>query len=133
MSLVEVLNELRKIRGKYEKDVGIQTLSKFELNVLSYEQAVGTRRRRFGPVDCRGFPLKVLYVVNTQDVDVTIDVLHGPTDELASMFELRRGITVPAGRPRWGIVPEVPFVTVEAVAAKEPTRGGLTLLMAKWG
>lgn len=131
---IEIINWLRKIAEKYEADKGIQILSRIESDILIYDRTITPRGFDSRVSDCRHFPVKIIYIMNSQDVDVYVDIYHGPFEDNTNFKLNAKPILIPSNERRWGLITSrMPYIRVRAWTLKEPSRGGLSIILYKWG
>jgi len=131
--LVEMLQQLRKLQGKFEKDIGIQVLSKHAIDLLMVDKTVTTTPVESKTADCRNWPTKILYFQNLQDVDVYVDVLQSFVEKNV-YYPVRSEIKIPAQDKKWGFLGlRTPYLKISAKTLTQPTTGTFHCALAKWG
>lgn len=94
---------------------------------VSTTEVVGTS------VDCRKRGGKIVYMMNTQDVDVTVTI-EG-SDNGTDWYTIRSGIPLLAGGTKYGVLNDRhAYVRARAVASAAPTTGvvKITVAMMSW-
>ncbi|MCD6240377.1 hypothetical protein J7K27_02480 [Candidatus Bathyarchaeota archaeon] len=103
------------------------------LTADSINGSVSTTEVVGNTVDCRKRGGKVIYMMNSQDVDVTVTI-EG-SDNGTDWYTIRSGISLPAGSSKYGILNDRhAYVRAKAVASAAPTSGSvkITVAMMSW-
>lgn len=101
--------------------------------VDTINQSVGTTEVTGTAVDCRRRGGKIVYMLNTQDADVTVTI-EG-SDNGTDWYVVRDGISLPAGSSKYGVLNDRhAYVRARAVAAASPSTGTVkvTVAMMSW-
>jgi len=86
---------------------------------------IGTTEETSATADVRKHGRKVIWIINSQDVDITVDV-DGSLDG-TNWYVIRDGISVPAGEQRFMVARDAHgYMRLRAVAAASPTSGNVT-------
>ena len=132
MSAVEILNELKRIRGKFLKDEGIYIFPKPDLHVLP-EYFVSTTPIETDVIDLSNYGgQKLFFLKNDQDVSVLVDFLAGylPTGDF---YTLRSDVEVPANDMRVALLNERHlYVKLRMRASSPPTSGRFYPFLVRW-
>ena len=87
---------------------------------------VGTTEVVSDPADVRRYGRKVIYINNSQNVDITVDI--DVSYDGSDWYTIRSGISVPAGSKKIGILRDThAYVRARAVASSAPTSGSVTV------
>jgi len=92
----------------------------------SINQQVSTTEVVGSAVDVSRRGRKVIYISNTQDVDVTVTIEASPDG--TNWFTVRDNITVPAGGKKFGILSDPHgYIRARAIASTAPSTGSVTV------
>lgn len=95
---------------------------------VSIDQQVGTTEVVGSAVDVRRRGRKIVYMKNTQDVDVTITI-EGSYDG-TDWYTVRSGITVAAGSSKIGVLNDAyGYIRARAVASASPSSGTVKVVI----
>jgi len=132
VSAVEILSELRKIRGKFLRDEGIYIFPKPDILMLTPRQ-ITTTPQLSDLLDFTAFGgLKLFFMYNTQDVPVFVDFLtsYSPTGEF---IPIREGVEVPANGSKIGVLSERHvYMKLRMYTNENPTSGQFMVSIARW-
>jgi len=88
--------------------------------------SVGTSEVTGTAVDVRRRGRKVIYINNSQDVDITVDIDVSPDG--SDWYTIKSDISVPAGAKKLGIMKDAHgYVRARAVASSAPSSGSVTV------
>ncbi|MCD6240375.1 hypothetical protein J7K27_02470 [Candidatus Bathyarchaeota archaeon] len=132
MSLVEVLHELKRIRGKFLKDEGIYIFSKPNLVLLpEYTTSVTPIETDFIDLSAWAGP-KLFLFNNEQDVPVYVDV-YACLFVGGKEYPIRTDIEVPANDFRFGILRDRHrIIKLKFRSPSEPSSGKFQPLILTW-
>lgn len=136
MSMVEVLNELRKIRGKFLKDEGIYVFSRPEVYVAVPEQRVSTTPVYTDVIDFTNHGGgRLFFVYNKEDVPVYVEFLTSPYPDLADEdFVSIKTLRVDPNAARVGIMRDGHlYMKLKLYAESAPSTGSTTAFVVRWG
>ena len=98
------------------------------LEVIIWDaQTIGTTEVVSGSVDVRGYPKRIIWIINNQDVDITVTV-EGSLDN-SNWYTIRSGITVSANGGQACLVnfqDNHAYLRLRAVASASPSSGSVT-------
>lgn len=132
MSVVEVLHELRKIRGKFRKEEGISVFSMPKLVVFpEYTTSVTTVETDFVDLSDWSGP-KIFLFDNEQDVDVYVNI-YASAIVGGKAYPVKTDIRVPAESVRFGILRDKHLCIKMAFRSpSEPSSGKFQPLILAW-
>jgi len=132
MSLVEILNELRKIRGKFLREEGIYIFARSELHTFP-EYFVSTTPIETDVVDLSLFGgQKLFFLKNDQDVSVLVDFLAGYLP-MGDFYTLRSDVNVPSGEIRVALLNERhPYMKLRMRSPSPPSKGRFYPFLVRW-
>ena len=130
MSSVEILHVLRQLLEQLVSESVETVPSRSTETVL--DQTVGVQPVETNPIDCRAYRTVTIYIVNTQDVDVTVEFYGGPDG--VNWARIAEPETVSAGSSKAAVLvgDYHPFIKLRAYAASSPSTGKLLVVVAKY-
>ena len=122
VSGVEILSELRKIRGKFRKDEGIYVFGRATLLGFN-EYMVSTSPVYTDVFDLSPYRQKIIFYINNEDADVLVQPETSFTGS-GPWVPMREEVTVSAGNAKFSVLNDYhPYVRFKLTAGSAPSHG----------
>ncbi len=133
ISLIEVVNELKKIRGKFLQDEGIYVFSKPALAVITNEQQITTSPWWSDAIDLSSLGFKMFYIENTEDVSVFVDFYSLPSLNSSIQAPIRTNVEVKPNDVVMAIMKDRHIAgKLRFYTTSPPSSGYVNCILASW-
>lgn len=137
MSMVEVLNELRKIRGKFLKEEGIYIFSKPEVYIALAEQQISVTPYYTDLIDFTIYSgPRLFFIYNREDVALNVDFLASPIPDLPDEdFINIKSVVVEANSSKIGLMKfdKYIYMKLKLYTFEPPSKGYTSIFIVRWG